>query len=230
MKWCHLQIGVTYRPQNSMADRSKLVQVMECRQKLVWKLYVVDLSRRSLSFPSWGVYISVSEMVVPSYSISCFMYIPEKLGLFPLILYGTLVCKNNWVHYGMKVVFVCFHITLSHHHYHHHSADAESIELTKYFKCPICVLFSNNVFALCRPVCCSLPMFLLLFVRIFLRFTLLSSSNRIYESLCRVRSWNNGMRCMYCYVIQTWLHSITQCNDITCSCLSRLMLTNWLFG
>ena len=31
-----------------------------------------------------------------------------------------MIYANTLVHYGLKVVFVCLPITLSHHHYHHH--------------------------------------------------------------------------------------------------------------
>ena len=33
---------------------------------------------------------------------------------------------NNWLHYGLAVVFVCLHITLS--HYHHYADFSEGIE------------------------------------------------------------------------------------------------------
>ena len=35
-------------------------------------------------------------------------------------------------------------------------------------------------------------------------FVLLSSSNRKYDPLFRVRSWNNGIRCMFLYILITY--------------------------
>ena len=50
----------------------------------------------------------------------------------------------------------------------------------------------------------SLPIPFVMIERIYIYFVLLSSSNRSmnYYPLFRVRSWNNGMRCMSFYILK----------------------------
>lgn len=38
-----------------------------------------------------------------------------------------MMCANENVHFGLKIVFVCLHITLP--HYHHYAEISEDIEL-----------------------------------------------------------------------------------------------------
>ena len=79
------------------------------------------------------------EVVGPSYSVSCFIHIPGKLGFcshyycavyfvcnyikfisIVIITVQPMMYKNNRAHYGLQVVFVCLHIYTSHfHHYGH---------------------------------------------------------------------------------------------------------------
>ena len=49
---------------------------------------------------------------------------PGELGFCLYITtVQSVICANNWAQYGLKVVFVCLHITLSHyHHYADHYA------------------------------------------------------------------------------------------------------------
>ena len=43
----------------------------------------------------------------------------------------SMVFANDWIHYGLQVVFVCLQITPS--HYHHYADSSEGIELIKCF-------------------------------------------------------------------------------------------------
>ena len=53
--------------------------------------------------------VCVPEVVVPSGSVSCCMY--GSWGFVSVTTVQSIMCANNLVHYGRKVVFVSLHIT-----------------------------------------------------------------------------------------------------------------------
>lgn len=65
--------------------------------------------------------LSVSVSFIYIYPIS------ESWVLFRLLLRIFMMCANENVHFGLKIVFVCLHITLP--HYHHYAEISEDIEL-----------------------------------------------------------------------------------------------------
>ena len=46
----------------------------------------------------------VSEVAVPSYSVNCYIYIPEHGDFVSIIEVQSMVCANDLVHYSLKVV------------------------------------------------------------------------------------------------------------------------------
>ena len=85
----------------------------------------------------------------------------------------SMVYANKWVHYGLKVVFLHLHITLSHYrHYVDSSEGIGNIKCLSDISCHVCmcnIKSSLSVFFYAYMGLCvfSLPISLLMIVRIF---------------------------------------------------------------
>ena len=58
----------------------------------------------------------------------------KRVSVSHIIMESMMMCANNWVNYGLKVVFVSLHITLS--RYHHFGVLSEGIEYS--LSCMLC--------------------------------------------------------------------------------------------
>ena len=106
-----------------------------------------------------------------------------------------------------QIVFVCSCITPS--HYHHCANLSEDIALIKCLSdifCRVCKIkhtfLSYPLYNIWLCVCFSLPISLVMIGIIYaLSYYHHQIENMNYHSLLRVRSWNNGMRCLFLYII-----------------------------
>ena len=57
--------------------------------------------------------VSVSEVVVQSFSWQLLLIDPGKAAFFSIINMMPMICGNNWIHFDPKAVSPCLHITLS---------------------------------------------------------------------------------------------------------------------
>ena len=112
----------------------------------------------------------MSEVVVQSYSVSCFIDIdPRKVVFFVSITVQCMMCENDPVRYELKVLFVCFHITLS--HYYHYALNLQnacqlySTECVSKIQSMLSIILMQ-IWAECNPFL-GLSISLSLFVRIF---------------------------------------------------------------
>ena len=124
---------------------------------------------------------------------------------FFIIIVQIMMSANIRIRFGLKIVFVCLYITTS--HYHYCANLSEDIELMKCLSdifCRVWVrlsIFSQLSIIQCMGLCVfSLPISLVMIETIS---TLPYHHHQIgsmnYYPLFRVRSWNNGMRCMSIY-------------------------------
>ena len=81
-----------------------------------------------ITFPMWhriSVFVCLRwlyHQILTAISYICW----ESWVFVPISTLQCMMCTNNRLHYGLKVVFVCLHITLS--HYHHRRNMSEGIE------------------------------------------------------------------------------------------------------
>ena len=148
-------------------------------------------------------------MFVPSYSVTYCICIPGKPGFFVFIIIVQLMMSANIrIRFGLQIVFVCLYITPP--HYHHCANLSEGIELIKR---PVRYILSRvwvrlSIFSQLSIMwymglrVFSLPISLVMIERIY---TLSCYHHQIgsmnYYPLLRVRSWNNGMRCISLYIL-----------------------------
>ena len=119
-----------------------------------------------------------------------------------------MMSANIRKRFGLQIVFVCLYCTPT--HYHHWANLSEDIGPTKCLSdifCWVCeydyaYFLSYSLYNMWGCVFSVYP-FPLWWLKEYIYFVLLSSSNRKYE-LFRVGSWNNGVRCMSFY-IPNWI-------------------------
>ena len=58
------------------------------------------------------IFPCLSEVFVSSHSVFCFYRCRESWAFVCITNVQSKMCVNNWVHYGLKVVFDCLHIIL----------------------------------------------------------------------------------------------------------------------
>ena len=112
-----------------------------------------------------------------------YIYIYSRVPLYRNILHIYI-----YIRFGLKIVFVYLYITLS--HYHHCASLSEDIELIKCLSDIVCrVCEQDKAYSLSYPLqntwgCVfSVNPFPLWWLREYIYFVLLSSSNRKYELL-----------------------------------------------
>ena len=128
-----------------------------------------------------------------------------------IIIVQFMMSANIRMRFGLQIVLVCLYSTPS--HYHHCANLSEGIELIKCLSdifCRVCKIkhfLSIIHYTICRAVC-------FLFTHFSCDdwesiYTLSYYHHQIgsmnYYPLFRVRSWNNGVRCMSFYILMTEL-------------------------
>ena len=166
--------------------------------------------------------------------------IKSEVSSFPLLSYfSVVVClrcllhhilsriaytfRENWdfllrIRYGLQIVFVCLYITPS--HYHHCAKLSVDIELMKCLPdifCRVCEYdwaysLSYSLFNIWGSMFSVYPIpSWWLREYIALAYYHHQIENMNYYPLFRVRSWNNGMRCMSLYIlIGPWTYAFSQ--------------------
>ena len=151
----------------------------------------------------------VPEMFVTSYSVTCCKYVAGKPGI--CFYYYCAVydgCKYSNTFWLAEIVLVCLYSTPS--HYHHCANLSEGIELIKYLldvfvECvsKIKHILSVIHFTICGDVCFQFTHFSC--DDWDNTYTLSHYHHQIrsmnYYPLFRVRSLNNGVRCMSFYIL-----------------------------
>ena len=123
-----------------------------------------------------------------------------------IITVQLTMSANNWIRFGLLIVFVCLYIAPS--HYHHCANLSEDLELM-----PVRYILSSvskikHIFSVIHytiyGVCVfSLPISPVMIERIYtLSYYHHLIGSMIYYPLFGVRSWNNGMRCMFLYILK----------------------------
>ena len=118
-----------------------------------------------------------------------------------IIIVQFMMSANNRIRFVLKIVFVCLYITPS--HYHHCTNIHEDIELIKCLSdifCRVCKIrhiLSVIHYTVGGAVCFQFTHFLVMIERIYtLSYYHHQIGSMNYYPLFRVRSWNNGVRCM----------------------------------
>ena len=119
-----------------------------------------------------------------------------------------MMSANIRILFGLQIVFVCLYITT--HHYHHCANLSEDIELMKCLSdtfCRVCKikhLFSVIHYTTYGALCFQFTYFIVMIEKIYtLSYYHHQIGSMNYHPLFRVRSWNNGMRCMSLYILLT---------------------------
>ena len=142
----------------------------------------------------------------------------ENRDLVFIIIAQFIMSANSRIPFGLQLVFVCLYITPS--HYHHYANLSEDIELIKCLSdifCRVCEYdWAYSLLSDIQYMCFQfthLPCddWENIYIYKQMYFVLLSSSNLKYEllSIVMVRSWNNGMRCLYILIILITRFNIT---------------------
>ena len=140
----------------------------------------------------------VPEVVVTAYVV-CTIYFPGFLCIS--LLCNLMMCANNRVHYDPMGVLVCLHIALP--HYHHYADISRGIELLKCLSDTFCIecvskiksilsiIFSSNIWDCAYSAYPCLWWWSYYYDKI---------ESMTHLPLFRVRSGNDGMRCMHFYI------------------------------
>ena len=120
-----------------------------------------------------------------------------------------IVSANNRIRFGLQIVFVCLYITPSHYH---HCANFIWRHLT--YEMPVRYNLSTvwvrlSIFSQLSNIhymglCLfSLPISFVMIERIYILCLIIIIKSEVWTitQLFRVRSWNNGMRCMSFYIL-----------------------------
>ena len=151
----------------------------------------------------------VPEMFVTSYSVTYCIYVPGKPGICFIIIVQFMMSANNRICFGLQIVLVCWYSTPS--HYHH----CANLSLWRHWTYKISVryilssvwvrlsIFSQLFIIQYVGLCVfSLPISLVMIEIIYILSYYHHQIERMnYYPLFRVRSWNNGVRCMYFYIL-----------------------------
>ena len=132
---------------------------------------------------------------------------PENRELDCVIIVHFMMNVNSRLRSGLQIVFICLHITPS--HYHHCANLSEDISLIKWLSDIFCRvskikhIMSVIHYTICVGLCVFGSPIPFWWLREYISSVLSSLSNRSmnYYPLLRIRSWNNGVRCMSFYII-----------------------------
>ena len=126
----------------------------------------------------------------------------ENWGFLFIIIVEFMMSANSRIHFGLQIVFICLYITPSHYHCANLYEDIELIKCLSDIFCRVCKIKhipSAIHYTICGAVCFQFIYFLCddwdnLYTLSYYRHEIGSIN---YYPLFRVRSWNNGMRCMF---------------------------------
>ena len=147
-------------------------------------------------------------MFVTSYSVTYCMYVPGKPGFFFIFILQFMMSANIRIQFGMQIVLVCLYSTPS--HYHHCANLSEGIELIKYLSDIFveCVSTIKHILSVIQYTICGAVCFQFthsscddwdnIYTLPYYHHQIESMNN---YPLFTVRSWNNGVRCMYIYIL-----------------------------
>ena len=131
-----------------------------------------------------------------------------------IIIVQFMMCANIWIRFGLQILLVCLYSTPS--HYHHCANLSEGI--VRYILSSVWVRLS--IFSPCGAVCFQFTHFS--FDDWENIYTLSYHHHQIgsmnYYPLFRVRSWNNGVRCMSPYILMTQKERLIVKCIADCSC------------
>ena len=126
---------------------------------------------------------------------------------FFIIIVQIMMSANIRICFGLQIVFVCLYITPSHNHYCANLSEDIELEWNAcqvYFvECVRLGIFSQLYIIQYMGVCVfSSPIFVVMIERIYtLSYHHHEIGSMNYYPLLRVRSWNNGMRCISLYIL-----------------------------
>ena len=119
-----------------------------------------------------------------------------------IIVAQFMMSAYSRIRFGLQIVFVCLYITPS---YYHHCANIELMICLSDIFCRVYRI--KNILSFIHYTIYGAVCFQFTYFTCDdwenICFVLLSSSHGEFEliSIFRVRSWNNGMHCMYCYIL-----------------------------
>ena len=127
------------------------------------------------------------------YSVTYCIYIPGNRDFFFIIIVLFIMSANSQIRFGLQIVFLCLYITPP--HCHHCANLSEDIELVKCLSDILCRVskIKHILSIILYTIYGAVWFHFLCDDWENIPFVLLSSSNRTYEPLFRVRSWNNGV-------------------------------------
>ena len=177
----------------------------------IYIAHVIIIIKSEVStFPIVIIFIRgcVPEMFVTSYSVTHYIYVPGKTGICFIIIVQFMKSANIRIRFGLQIVLVSLYSTPSHHH---HCANlSEGIELIKclsdiFVECvsKIKHILSVIHYTICGAVCFQFTHFSCddwenIYTLSYYHHQIGSMN---YYPLFRVRSWNNGVRCMSFYIL-----------------------------
>ena len=122
-----------------------------------------------------------------------------------IIIVQFMMSSNSRMHFGLQIVFLYLYITSS--HYHHCADFSKDIELIKCLSDIFCRLCAwDEAYSLGYPLYniwgCGFSVYpyLLWWLRDYVSYYHHQIGSINYYPLFRVRSWNNGVRCMSLYI------------------------------
>ena len=110
-------------------------------------------------------------------SLTAYTFRKNRDFVFFIIIVQFMMSANIRIRFCLQIVFVCLYITPS--HYHHCANLSEDIELIKCLSDIFCRVMIERMYTL--------------------SYYHHQTGSMNYYPLFRVRSWNNGMRCMSLY-------------------------------
>ena len=154
----------------------------------------------------------VPEMFVISYSVSLFAYtFLENRELVFIIIVQFMMSANSRIRFALQIVLVCLYSTPS--HYHNCAKLSEDIQLIKCLSdifCRVCkikhilsVIHYTIHYAVCGAMCFQFPHspwddWENIYTLSYYHHQI---GRMYYYPWFRVRSWNNGVRCMSFYIL-----------------------------
>ena len=123
----------------------------------------------------------------------------ENRDFVSIIIVQIMMSANIRMRFGLQIVFVCLNITPSHYHLNYKMSvryilSSVWVRLSIFSQLPIIQCMGLWVF--------NLPISLVMIERIYtLSYYHHQIGSMNYYPLFRVRSWNNGIRCMPLYIL-----------------------------
>ena len=141
----------------------------------------------------------------------------------------SMMCANNWVHYGLKISSVCLHLTLS--YYHQYADPSENIEYIKCLPGVFCsVFFSDQVYIISYLVMkymwlCVCSALLMTVRKCVFNHIITIKSDMWNVSYCLGLNYET-MICAVCFAIFLWICDMARLLRTTCNVLTFLL---WIF-